>query len=106
MNFQKMMQQAQQMQFKIAEMQEKLKDIDVDGVSGGGMVRVTMSCAGDVRKIVIDPAIISAEEKETLEDLIVAALNNAGSAKDERVKQETQGMMKALGLPEGTQLPM
>lgn len=106
MNFQKMMQQAQQVQFKLAEMQEKLKDIDVDGISGGGLVRVTMNCVGDVRNIVIDPSVIVADERETLEDLILAALSHASQAKDERVKQETQGMMKQLGLPEGTQLPV
>tara|TARA_R100001143_G_C3310869_1_gene110074 strand:+ start:456 stop:782 length:327 start_codon:yes stop_codon:yes gene_type:complete len=105
MNFQKMMQQAQQMQFKMQEMQEKLGDIEVEGQSGGGLVKVQMSCKGEVLGMNIDAGIISTDDKETMEDLIVAALNNANAAKDERVKSETEVMMKDLGLPAGTQLP-
>lgn len=105
MNFKDMMQQAQQMQFKLQEMQEKLKDIDVEGEAGGGMVKVKMSCAGIVRAVTIDPSVINAEDKETLEDLIVAAHNSANDAKEERIKQETEEMMGGLGLPPGTQLP-
>lgn len=103
-NFQKMMQQAQQMQFKLQEMQEKLKDIEVAGEAGGGMVKVRMNCDGKVVNIDIDPS-IAAGDKETLEDLIVAAINNANAVKDDKIKEETQAMMQELGLPEGTQLP-
>ncbi len=105
MNFKNMMQQAQQMQFKLEELQEKMKDIEVSGEAGGGMVKVMMSCGGEVRGIEIDPAVVSADDKETLEDLIVAAMNNANEAKDERIKTETSGMMEGLGLPAGTKLP-
>jgi len=105
MNFKNMMQQAQQMQFKLEELQEKMKDIEVEGEAGGGMVKVRMSCGGEVRGIAIDPSVISAEDKETLEDLIVAAMNNANDAKDERIKSETTGLMEGLGLPAGTKLP-
>lgn len=105
MNFQKMMQQAQQMQFKLQEMQEKLGDIEVSGEAGGGLVKVRMTCKGEVLGVDISPSIISADDKETMEDLIIAALNHANTAKDERIKSETEGMMKALGLPAGTQLP-
>ncbi len=104
-NVQKMMQQAQQVQQKLQEMQEKFRDIDVVGESGGGLVKVTMNCVGDVRAIVIDPSIIDAGEKETLEDLVVAAMNNASEAKEERIQGETASMMKDMGLPEGTSLP-
>lgn len=103
MNFQKMMQQAQQMQFKLQEMQEKLKDIEVEGEAGGGMVKVKMMCDGKVISIDIDDSVMG--DKETLEDLVVAAINNANSVKDERIQQETKAMMEELGLPEGTQLP-
>ena len=106
MNFKDMMQQAQQMQFKLQEMQEKLKDIDVEGEAGGGMVRVTMSCSGVVRGVNIDKSVIDPEDTETLEDLVTAALNNAHDAKEERIKEETQAMMEAMGLPAGTQLPI
>lgn len=105
MNFQKMMQQAQQMQFKLQEMQEKLGDIEVEGESGGGMVKARMTCKGELIGLEIDPAVISTDDKETIEDLIVAAVNNANAAKEERVKAETQAMMESLGLPAGTQLP-
>ena len=105
MNFQKMMQQAQEMQFKLQEMQEKLKDIEIQGQSGGGMVTVTMACSGVLRSLNVDPSLIMPEDKETMEDLIIAAVNNAIETKDARVEAETQGMMKAMGMPEGTKMP-
>ena len=105
MNFKDMMQQAQQMQFKLAEMQEKLKEIIVEGEAGGGMVRVSMACSGAMKGIEIDPAVMSADDKETLEDLIVAAVNNAHEAKEERIKKETEEMMGGMGMPEGMKLP-
>ena len=104
-NVQKMMQQAQMVQQKLQEMQEKFRDIDVTGESGGGMVKVTMNCVGDVRGISIDPSVITPDDKETLEDLIIAAVNNAGDAKESRIQSETAEMMKSMGLPEGTELP-
>ncbi len=104
-NFKDMMKQAQQMQHKLQEMQEKLKDVYVEGQSGGGLVKVTVSCAGVVSKIEIDPSIVKADDKETLEDLIIAAMNNANDVKDEKIKVETEGMMGAMGLPPGAQLP-
>ncbi len=105
MNIQKMMQQAQQVQQKLAEMQEKLRDIEVEGESGGGLVKVTMTCSGVVRGIHIEPNLINPEDKETLEDLIIAAINNAGEARDARTQEETKSMMKAMGLPADAQLP-
>ncbi|MAE50380.1 MAG: YbaB/EbfC family nucleoid-associated protein [Micavibrio sp.] len=105
MNFQKMMQQAQQMQFKMQEMQEKLGDIEVEGEAGGGLVKARLTCKGELLGLDVDAGIISADDKETMEDLIVAAVNNANAAKDERVKSETEAMMKELGLPAGAQIP-
>lgn len=96
---QKMMKQAQEVQFKLQEMQEKLKDIDVEGEAGGGLVKVVMSCAGVVRSIDINPSIITADDKETMEDLVVAAINNAGENKDAKIQSETQAMMQGMGLP-------
>lgn len=100
MNFQKMMQQAQQMQYKLQEMQEKFADLEVEGEAGGGLVTARMNCKGEMLGINIDPTVFSGE-KEMAEDLIVAAINNANLAKDERVKTETQAMMEELGLPAG-----
>ena len=105
MNFKDMMQQAQQMQFKLEELQEKMKDIEIEGEAGGGMVKVKMACSGIVKGVEIDPSVINEDDKETLEDLIVAALNNANETKDARIQSETQGMMEGMGLPAGTKLP-
>ncbi len=105
MNFQKMMQQAQDMQHKLQEMQEKLKEIEIHGEAGGGLVKVTMTCAGSMRRIDIDPSLIDPADKETLEDLVTAAVNNASEVKDARIQEETQKMMGGLDLPEGIGLP-
>ena len=101
LNIQKMMQQAQQVQHKMQELQEKFKDIYVEGEAGGGLVKVEMSCAGIVKAVKIDPSIIDASDAETLEDMVIAAVNNAGAAKDERIQGETKAMMKEAGVPEG-----
>jgi hypothetical protein len=103
-NFKEMMAQAQQMQFKLQELQEKLADIEIEAESGGGLVKAVMACSGEMRRITIDPSIQSGD-KETLEDLVVAAINNANKIKDERIESETKAMMKRLGLPEDGQLP-
>lgn len=103
LNFQKMMQQAQQMQFKLQEMQEKLADIEVEGQSGGGLVKVRMNCRGDMTGLEIDPSILG--DKETAEDLIIAAVNSANAAKEAKIKDETAQMMQSMGLPAGAQLP-
>lgn len=100
MNFQKMMKQAQEMQFRLQEMQEKLSDIEVEGESGGGLVRITATCSGKTTRVSIDDSLMEGD-KETLEDLIVAAMNNVNDIKDERIKTETQGMMEGLGIPPG-----
>ncbi|MGQ0527126.1 MAG: YbaB/EbfC family nucleoid-associated protein [Alphaproteobacteria bacterium] len=105
-DMQKMMQQAQQMQFKLAEMQELMKEIIVESEAGGGLVKVSMSCAGIVKSLDINPSVISASDKETLEDMVIAAINNAGAAKEARIQEETQKMMKELGMPANAQLPV
>jgi nucleoid-associated protein EbfC len=101
-NIQKMMQQARVVQEKLAELQEKFKDIDVQG-EAGGVVKITMTCAGVLKKIDIDGSVLSADGKEMIEDLIVAAHNMAQNAKDERIKQETENLMHELGLPKDQQ---
>ena len=105
LNIQKMMQQAKLVQEKLEEIQEKLKDIDVSGASGDGLVRVTMSCANVVRSVTIDPSLLNAGGKDMLEVLVVAAMNNAGEAKDVRVKEETRKMMDSIGVDENTKFP-
>lgn len=105
MNIQQMMQQAKVMQEKMQTMQEKLGDVVVEGQSGGGMVKVVSTCKGDVRSITLDDSLIVPAEKEVLEDLIKAALNDVKSKADQTLADETQKMMSDLGLPAGTQLP-
>ena len=99
MNIQQMMKQAQEMQAKMAEMQEQLSATEVTGSAGGGMVRVTMTGKNEARKLKIDAALINPAEAEVLEDLIVAAINDA------RVKAEAAAAEKMSDLTGGLQLP-
>ena len=105
MNIQKMMQQAQAMQTKMQELQDRLGDIEVQGTSGGGMVNVTMTCKGEVRKLTINPEVINPEDRETLEDLVMAAVNAARTVADQTMTEETQKLMGGFGIPPGTKLP-
>ncbi len=97
-DMQKMMQQAQQMQMKMQELQEKFKDMDVESQSGGGMIKITMSCAGSVRNIDIDESLLSTDNKEMLEDLIAAAMNQANDSREAKVQEESQRMMVDAGI--------
>lgn len=105
MNIQKMIQQAQAMQEKMQAMQEKLGEIEVTGSAGGGLIQAVMNCKGECRKLDIDPSLVKPEEKEILEDLIKAALNDAKAKADAKLAEETQKMMADMGLPEGMSLP-
>jgi len=100
MNIKKMMEQAQQVQIRLQEIQEKLKDIEVESESGGGLVKIKMTCGGDATCIEINEELMNSD-KETLEDLIVAAINTANVIKDERIKTETESTLREMGLPEG-----
>jgi len=102
-NFKEMMAQAQQMQHKLQEMQAKFEDIEVSGESGGGLVKARLMCDGVLKGIEIDPSVLG--DKEMLEDLVVAAVNNAGEAKEAKIKEETEEMIKKLGLPADAKLP-
>jgi DNA-binding YbaB/EbfC family protein len=105
MNIQEMMKQAKVMQDKMQEMQDKLGDVNVEGAAGGGLVKVTITCKGEARGIAIDDSMMDLNEKEVLEDLIKAALNDAKSKADQKLADETQKMMSDLGLPAGASLP-
>jgi DNA-binding YbaB/EbfC family protein len=105
-NIQKMMQQAQQVQFKLQEMQEKFKAMTVEGEAGGGVVKVTLSCAGEMKALHIDTTLLNAGGKDMLEDLVMAAHNNANDAKEVRIKTETGKMMESMGLPKDQKLPI
>lgn len=104
-NLGQLMKQAQEMQERMAEMQESLGAIEIDGASGGGIVRVTLSCKGDMRRVQIDPSQFKPDEMEMLEDLIVAAHNDAKAKVEKRVQEETQKLMGGLPLPPGMKFP-
>ncbi len=101
MNIAKMMSQAKAMQEKMQVMQEKMGNVTVEGASGGGLVKVTMTCKGQCQSIALDDSLIKADEKEMLEDLLKAAINDAKSKADSKMADETQKMMSDLGLPPG-----
>ncbi|MBB6167223.1 hypothetical protein HNQ73_000841 [Chelatococcus composti] len=100
-----LMKQAQAMQQKLADMQAELGNLEVEGTAGGGVVTVRMTAKGEVRGVSIDPNLMKAEEKEILEDLLVAACNDARQ-KGERLAQERMAeLTKGLPLPPGLKLP-
>jgi nucleoid-associated protein EbfC len=105
MNLQKMMKQAQEMQTKFARMQEELGHQEMEGQAGGGMVKATVSGKGELRKLTIDPKIVDPEDVEMLEDLVIAAFNDAKGKMDEHANAEMQKMTSGMGLPPGMKLP-
>ena len=104
-NLGQMMKQAQEMQTKMQEMQEKLAEIEIGGSSGAGMVTVTLSGKGDLRKLSIDPSLFNADDSEVVEDLIVAAFADAKSKLEARVAEEMAKLTGGLNLPPGFTLP-
>lgn len=104
-NLGQLMKQAQAMQGKMAEMQEKLESMEIEGSSGAGMITVTLNGKGAMRGVKIDPSLAKADEMEILEDLITAAHNDAKSKLERKVQEETANMMGGLELPPGFKLP-
>ena len=104
-NLGQMMKQAQEMQSKMTEMQDKLSEMEVTWSSGAGMIEVTLSGKSDVRNIKIDPSLIDPSDPEVLEDLIVAAFNDAKSKVEARVNEKMSEMTGGLQLPPGFKLP-
>ena len=104
-NLGNMMKQAQQLQKKMAEAQDKLNDIEVEGLSGGGLVKVTATAKGNIKRIDIDDSIIKSDEKEVLEDLIVAATNDAKKKGEAAAQEQMKSLTGGLPLPPGMKLP-
>lgn len=98
-----LMKQAQQMQQNMAKAQEELATIEVEGQSGAGAVKVVMTCKHDVRRVTIDPSVM--DDKEMLEDLIAAALNDANRRVETTVQERMGGFTAGLNLPPGLKLP-
>lgn len=95
-NLNKILKEAQKMQEKI---QEEIKKLEVESASGGGMVTVKMNGEKKVLSLKIDPSIVTTDDKEMLEDLIVAAINEASNRVDEAIESKVGGLTKGLGLP-------
>jgi DNA-binding YbaB/EbfC family protein len=104
-NLGQMMKQAQQMQTRMAELQARLGEMEVDGQSGGGLVRATLSGKGELRRLKVDPSLAKPEETEVLEDLVVAAVNDARQRVDAMVAEEMSKLTGGLQLPPGMKLP-
>lgn len=101
----KMMQAAKDMQSKMAEMQEEMANINVVGEAGAGLVTATTTAKGELKALDIDPKILVPEEKEMVEDLIVAAIKDAQQKAQARSQQELERLTESLGLPKDMKLP-
>jgi len=98
-----LMKQAQQMQENMKKMQEQLGSIEVEGAAGAGMVKVVMTCKHDVRRIEIDPSVM--DDKEMLEDLVAAAVNDAVRRVETTTQEKMAGFTAGLNLPPGMKRP-
>lgn len=101
----KMMKAAQQAQGKMADLQERLNTVTVEGQSGAGLVKATATAKGELTGLSIDPSIFNPDEKEVVEDLILAAIKDAQSKASERSQEEMRKLGEELGLPPGMNLP-
>jgi DNA-binding YbaB/EbfC family protein len=99
-----LMKQAQQMQAQMAQAQEELGALEVQGEAGGGMVQLTMTCRHEIRRIHIDDALLG-DDKDMLEDILAAAFNDALRKVEKTVQEKYSGMAAGMGLPAGMKLP-
>ncbi len=98
------MKQAQEMQANLQKAQEELANMEITGESGGGLVKVVMTGRHDVRRVTIDPSVMQ-DDKEMLEDLVAAAVNDAVRKVEKGVQQRMSGLTAGLNLPGGMKLP-
>ncbi len=99
-----LMKQAQLMQENMRKMQEQLASIEVEGQSGAGLVKVVMTCKHDVKRLSIDPSLL-ADDKDMLEDLVAAAVNDAVRKVETTVQEKMSGLTAGMPLPPGMKLP-
>ncbi|MCG8357283.1 MAG: YbaB/EbfC family nucleoid-associated protein [Kiloniellales bacterium] len=104
-NLGQMMKQAQEMQARMQELQERLNQMEISGAAGGGMIQVTLTGKGEMRAIKIDPSLADPNDVEVLEDLIVAAVNDAKAKVEQQAAEEMQKLTGGLNLPPGLKLP-
>lgn len=100
-----MMKKAQEMQTKMAQMQEDLQNITVEGASGAGLVKATCTAKGELKALDIDPSIFNSDDKEVVEDLILAAIKDAQGKAADRAKEEMAKLTEGMGLPADMKLP-
>jgi nucleoid-associated protein EbfC len=98
-----LMKQAQKMQADMQKAQEEMANIEVTGQAGGGLVSVTMTCRHDVKRVTIDDSVM--DDKEMLEDLVAAAVNDAVRQVEKTVEEKMSGLTSGMGLPGGFKLP-
>ena len=103
-NIGQLMKQAQMMQENMRRMQEQLGTIEIEGQSGSGMVKILMTCKYEVRRVSIDPS-LAGDEREMLEDLLVAAINDAARKAEATVAEKMSSLTAGMGLPAGLKLP-
>jgi len=99
-----LMRQAQQMQENMKKAQESLADIVVEGAAGGGLVKVSMTCRHDVKRVEIDPSLL-ADDKDMLEDLVAAAFNDALRKAESTAQEKMSAVTAGMPLPPGMKLP-
>ena len=104
-NLGQMMKQAQELQSKMQEMQARLEETEIGGSAGAGMVEIRLNGKGEMRGLKIDPQLLKPDEAEVLEDLIVAAHNDAKQRVEQHMQQEMAKLTGGLNLPEGFKLP-
>ena len=99
-----LMKQAQQMQDNLKKMQEQLAQVEVEGQSGAGLVKVLVTCRHDVKRVTIDPSLVG-DDKDMLEDLVVAAVNDALRRAEQTAQERMGSVTSGLPLPPGFKLP-
>ncbi|MBA4750526.1 MAG: YbaB/EbfC family nucleoid-associated protein [Alphaproteobacteria bacterium] len=104
-NIGNIMKQAQQMQAKMNQLQESLGQMTVEGKAGGGLVGVVATCRGEIKGLKIDPSLLDPQEVEVLEDLIMAAINDARTKADAKAAEEMSKITSGMNLPAGLGLP-
>jgi len=104
-NLSEMLKKAQEMQSKMGDVQAELDQIEIEGTAGAGMVKVVLTGKGDMKSLTLDPSIFSAEDKEVVEDLIVAAHNQAKAKVGDAMQDKMKDLTGGLQLPPGFKMP-
>jgi DNA-binding YbaB/EbfC family protein len=104
-NIGNLMKQAQQLQANMQRAQAEIASLEVTGEAGGGLAKVTMTGKHEVRRVVLDPSIVTADDKDMLEDLIAAAINDAVQKVERTTQERMSSLMGGMNLPPGMKMP-